>query len=104
MTLRCSVVDGVEGKWPSAVRAAALAVPGLVGGLGDDRDDAALAQVGADRAGGVGLVAAQPVRTRPRPAERSRHPQLGQQWQCSRGVAGLAWRDRDHQRQAVAID
>ena len=85
------------------MRAAALAVPGLVGGLGDDRDHAALAQVGADRAGGVGLVAAQRVGTRARAAERSRHAQLGQQWQCSRGVAGLAGRDRDHQRLAVEV-
>src|SRR6476620_7071141 len=57
-----SVVDGVEGWRSPASCAAAFAVPDLIVGLGDDCGDASFAQMSADRARGVGLVAAQPVR------------------------------------------
>lgn len=48
----------------------------LIGRLRDDRDDAALAQVGADRAGGVGLIAEQPLRAGARTADRAGDAQL----------------------------
>ena len=47
---------GVVGDRAPTGGAAALAVALLVAGLGDDRDDAAAAQLGSDRPGGVRLV------------------------------------------------
>ena len=51
-----AVVGGVDSRWASAAIAAADAVPRLVRRFSDHRDDAPLAQTGADRAGRVGLV------------------------------------------------
>ena len=51
------VSGGVEGGWAAARAAAADPVAGLVGGFRDGGLDAALAQVDADRGGGVRLVA-----------------------------------------------
>jgi hypothetical protein len=45
-----AAVDGVELRRTSASGAAAFAVTDLIGRLGDDADDAAIAQVLADRA------------------------------------------------------
>ena len=57
------------------------AVSELVGRLQDDRDDPALAQLGADRTGGVGLVAVQPIRSGARTPDRTGHSQLLEQRQ-----------------------
>src|SRR5690606_41383769 len=55
------VVVAVVAHGSAAAGAALLGVPLLVGGLGDDRDDVAIAQVLADSARRVGLVAADAV-------------------------------------------
>ena len=68
-----AVVARVEGWWSAAAWAAPLAVSDLVGRFGDDCDDAAPPQMSSDRAGGVGLVPAQPVRARAWSAVRSGH-------------------------------
>jgi hypothetical protein len=52
---------GVEGRWPSAVGAAAGAVGGLVGGDRDGRSDVVPGEPGPVRAGGVGLVGQDPL-------------------------------------------
>jgi len=51
------VGGGAGDGWPAAVAAAPLPVAGLVGGLGDSGLDTAAAQVSADGAAGVRLVA-----------------------------------------------
>ena len=51
-------------------------MPLLVGGLWDHCADAALAEVGPDRAGGVRLVAANGVGLGSGPADRAGHPEL----------------------------
>lgn len=99
-----AVVDLVEGWWPTAAGTASSAVSCLIVGLGDHRNDRALAQVSADRPRGVGLVAAQSLRASTRPADRASHPQLGQQRQQSRRIVSLAGRDGDDQGQAVPVD
>lgn len=57
------------------------------------------------RTGGVGLVIADCLRGRPRPAgPEPRGPKLGQKCGERSGVTGLARGEGDHQRQATAID
>ncbi len=58
-----AVVVGVECDRPATSRSAALAVSFLVVGFRDHSLDAAGAQMAADRAGRVGLVAADRVRS-----------------------------------------
>src|ERR1022692_3982497 len=67
----------VEGSRPPALAAAPEPVAGLVSGFGDSRFDAASAQVNADRAAGVRLVAQDPPRPGPGtagPAPRDLQP------------------------------
>src|SRR5690349_19089354 len=54
------VGGGVEGGRAAAFAAAPQPVADLICGLGDGGLDATLAQVGADRAAGVGLIAQHP--------------------------------------------
>jgi len=77
----------------------------LVGGFGNDRDDSALAQVAADRAGGVRLVTPHPVGTGTRPSRTATsHPQVTHQDGEHRRVTGLPRPDQHHQGQATPID
>src|SRR3954453_1655987 len=62
---------GVEPGWPPALPAPAEPVVLLVGGFGDGGLNSTFAQVGADRAAGVGLVAQHPAGSCPRPAGSS---------------------------------
>ncbi len=99
------VVLVVEVDRPPAARASLLAVAGLVSGLGDHGGDAAGAQVRAVPPGGVRLVTAQRVRSRPRSAgSEPGHPQRAQQRQQLGGVAGLAGRDRNDERPAATVN
>src|SRR3954449_3010445 len=59
---------GVEHRWPPALAAAAEPVLLLIRGFGDGGLDPASAQVGADPAAGVGLVAQHPAGSGPWPA------------------------------------
>src|SRR5215213_2735224 len=61
----------VEHRWPPALAAAAEPVLLLVGGFGDGGLDPASAQVGADPAAGVGLIAQHPAGSGPWPAGSS---------------------------------
>jgi hypothetical protein len=76
----------------------------LVGRLGDHGGDAPVTQMGADRAGRVGLVAANGVGSGARAADELLDTQLGQQRQHHRGISRLPGGDRDHQRQPASID
>lgn len=76
----------------------------LVLGLGDVGGDAPGAQVLADRARGVGLVAAECIRPGPWPPEAAADLQLLQQRQKHRRVAGLTGTQQHHQRQPTAVD
>ena len=79
-------------------------MPLLILGLGDMGGDAPGAQVLADRARGVGLVAAECIRPGPWPPEAAADLQLLQQRQKHRRVAGLAGTQQHHQRQPTAVD
>src|SRR5690606_34861985 len=76
-----AVVGGVESDGPAASGSAALAVSLLVVGFGDHGLDTAVAKVSADRAGRVRLIAADRVRSGPRPADVTPHLQLCHQRQ-----------------------
>jgi hypothetical protein len=56
-----TVVDFVERGWSAASGSATFAMPCLVARFGDHGLNAAVAQVPADRSGGVGLVTADPL-------------------------------------------
>src|ERR1035437_5722913 len=100
-----AVGDGVVADGPSAGGAASDAVAFLVVGFGDHAGDAALPQVGADRAGGVRLVAEHPIRTGPGSSwPDARNVDRGEHGQAHRSVAGLARGEQDGQRPATAVD
>ena len=85
--------------------AAAFAVADLVGGLGDDGGDSAIGQQGADRFGGVGLVAADFVGAGAWSSRRTGgHPQMPQQDRKHRGIPGLAGSAQHHQGHPGAVD
>jgi hypothetical protein len=95
---------GVVAVWASAFAAASLAMPGLVGGFGDDRDDAAAAKKTSVAAGGVRLVrdhaigsGAGPTAAPARDAERSENVRE------HRAVTALPGAQQHHQRTAPAI-
>lgn len=76
----------------------------LVARLWDHGADAAVAQVAADRAGGVRLVSTDRVGTGAGTPEWARDTELRQQRQQSGCVAGLAGGDGDHQWEPVVVD
>ena len=77
----------------------------LVAGFGDHRADAALPQQPAVVSAGVGLVGANPAGSGPGfPAAVAVDFQVPEPMLEDRTVAGLAGTDKDHQRQASAID
>lgn len=101
------VVVGIEPDGPAAAWAATFPVALLVaGGFGGDHGlDAATAQVRADRAGRVCLVAADRVRPSTRPTDRTGHAQLPEKWDQHRRIPpGLPGRDHGDQRQSVPVD
>lgn len=74
------VIVRVESGRPATSTAASFPVTDLIGWFGDHHDDAAVAQVTADRAGGIRLVAANPFRPVPGPARTcTLNPQLAAQ-------------------------
>lgn len=94
--------DGVESRRAASLGAVAPAVTYLVGRFGDDCADPALAQVGADGAGRVGLVPSDPVGAGPRASPaRSGHAQMAHQDREHGRVASLAREDEDDQGQPV---
>src|SRR5699024_11119220 len=99
-----AAVGGVESDGPAASGSAALAVSLLVVGFGDHGLDTAVAKVSADRAGRVRLIAADRVRSGPRPADVTPHLQLCHQRQEHGWVACLAGRDEGDQGEPVAVD
>lgn len=99
------VVLDVVAHGTATLRAAADAVPLLVGRLGDDGDDAAAAEVPADRARRVRLVATDPVWAGAGPARpASGDSEMVHQNREHRCVAGLTGPDEHDQRQSVAVD
>jgi len=99
------VVLRVVAHGATAAGAASFAVPSLIGGFGDHGDDAALAQVSADRAGRVRLVAAEPVRSRSGPARPAPGDfEVSHEHREHRRIARLPGPDEHDQRQPAAVD
>lgn len=94
----------VEGRRSAAGTASPQTVADLVGRLGDDSVDAALAEVTADRAGRVRAVREDGIRPGPRsPASASRNTDGGHDGLESRGVACLACGDAEGQGPCTAV-
>ena len=95
----------IASRWPAAARPFALAVDDLIRWLRDHRDDPAAAQLGADGATGVGLVAAYPIGAGAgRTAAEAGHAKVGQQVLEDRRVVGLTRRDQHHKRASPPVD
>ena len=94
----------LEANGSTAAGAAAFAVALLVRRLRDDSFDASGAQVGADRPGGVGLVAQHRLRAGPRPSHRTGHAQLFLERKQHGRVSCLAWGDQADQRESRTVD
>ena len=75
----------------------------LIRWLGDDGDDAAAAQFGADCPRGVGLVATDAVGAGPRYTAAPGDFQVCQQVLEGRSVVGLPGGDQDHQGAAGTV-
>src|SRR5690606_3862825 len=100
-----SLHDALPIYGSAAAGAASLAVPLLVGGLGDDRDDVAIAQVLPDSARRVGLVAADAVGSGAGSAgPAAGDAEVAHQDREHRCVTGLPGADEHDQRTALAID
>ena len=88
----------------AAFAAAPQPVADLICGLGDGGLDATLAQVGADRAAGVGLIAQHPPRPGPRPATApARHREAAHEREERQRVMALAGAGHPGQRPAPRI-
>lgn len=99
------VVLDVVADRSSAARTTTLAMALLVGRLGDDGDDAAVAQVLTDRARRVCLVAADPVGAGAWPARASTlDAEVFHQDGEHRGIAGLAGTDEHDQWEPASVD
>lgn len=99
------VVLNVVTDRAAALRAAAGSVSLLVGGLGDDRDDAPVAQVPSDRAGRVRLVAANPDRAGAGSAGAAAgDTEVAHQNREHGCIAGLSGADQNDQRQPTPVD
>ena len=98
------VDGGAEGGRAAAFAAAPQPVAGLVGGFGDGGFDATLAQVGADRAAGVGLIAQEPPGPGPRPATApARYREAVHEREERQGVMALAGVGHPGQRPAPRL-
>ncbi len=98
------VLDVVADRAPAS-GAATPAVPLLIRRFGDHRDDPAFAQVGADRAGRVRLVSADPGGAGARPARPAPgDAEVIHQDREHRCVTCLTGTDEDDQRQTAAVD
>lgn len=76
------------------VTAAPLAITDLIGRFRDNGDDAALTEMAADRARGVRLVGADPIRSSPRsPGAAAPDSEMFHQYRKHRRVAGLTGPD-----------
>jgi hypothetical protein len=94
----------VEGGWPAGRAAAAEPVTGLICGLGDGGLDAAPAQVEADRAAGVGLIAQNPRRPGPGPARpAARDGELVHEREKGQRVVALPGAGHPGQRPAPSV-
>lgn len=94
---------GVVADGPPAPGSLLLPVGGLVLLLGDDRLDAAFAQVGPVAAGRVGLVPGDCVRPGAGAADGPADPYLFQDGDELRAVRGLALGQDERQRSALAV-
>lgn len=99
-----AVVGRVERGRAPARGAATEAVADLVGRLRDDGADAAIAQVLPDRAGGVGLVAADRVGSRSRSSGWTGDAELLEERDQRGRVTGLPWCDGDDEREPSSVD
>lgn len=94
----------VEAGRAASGAASSQTVADLVGGLRDDRTDAASTEVPTDRAGRVGAIRKDDRGAGSWPAESSsRDPDSGHDRLKGRGVTGLARGDVDRQRPCPAV-
>ena len=99
------VVIDVVADGSAAAGTLVPAVAALVTRFGDHGLDAARTQVSTVGAGRVRLVFAQRLGRRAWPARpQPWDAKIGQKSRQGRGIVGLAWGDRQHQRLAAAVD